>query len=482
MKPNPLPDVPSSAFMHPDGSNRREVEALIRKALDLVLDYTAGASNRSPLPDSGDATGDVRIPEKPVAESEILERLRGLMANSMNAAHPAYMGHMDSLPTTMSVIGDLVVGALNNNMLSLEMSPVFSRLEVLLLREFATLFGLGEKAGGMMLSGGSLANLEAIAVARNVIFNSREKGVVGLPERPVLFASELCHTSIHKAAMILGLGTEAVVSIPADANAKMDVAALRRAVAEAKSQGRRPFCIVATAGTTMTGNIDPIPQVCEVARENDCWFHVDAVYGGALMFSAKNRHRLAGIEKADSVTFNPQKWMYVTKVCATLMFRDMSLLRDHFRVLAPYMRDAGTFINLGEISLHGTRHPDILKLWLSLLHVGREGFASIIDQSYELAGHFVAEVKRRPFLRLAYAPEMNIVTFRGEPKGMAEDRADEWNAALQDYLVHTGKAFLSLPLLRGHRWLKAVLLNPYLDKKTISDIFTHVDEFHATRR
>ena len=134
------------------------------------------------------------------------------------------------------------------------------------------------------------------------------------------------------------------------------------------------------------------------------------------------------------------------------------------------------------VSVHGTRHPDILKLWLSLLHVGREGFASIIDHSYELAEHFVAEVKRRPFLRLAYVPEMNIVTFRGEPKGMTEDRIDEWNAALQDYLLHTANAFLSLPLLRGRRWLKAVLLNPYLDKKTISDIFTHVDEFHAKRR
>jgi len=477
-----FPDVPLSAFIDPGGANRREVEALIRKALAMVLDYAGSATERSPLPDLADLPSPVQIPENPVPEAEILETLRGLMTNSMNAAHPAYMGHMDSLPTVMSVIGDLVVAALNNNMLSLEMSPVFSRLEVFLLREFAQLFGLGEGSGGMMLSGGSLANLEAVALARNVKLGVREKGVVGLKEQPVLFASEICHTSIHKAAMILGLGTNAVVSIPTDGRAKMDVAALRDAVAKARREGMRPFCVVATAGTTMTGNIDPIPELHAVAKENDCWLHVDAVYGGALMFSDANRHRLVGIENADSVSFNPQKWMYVTKACATLLLRDMTLPRDHFRVLAPYMRDTGSFINLGEISLHGTRHADILKLWLSLLHIGRKGFGEIIDTSYALMEHFVAEVKRRPFLHLAYEPEMNIVCFRSEPQGVAEDQLDVWNNDLQDYLLHKGNAFLSLPLLRGRRWLKAVLLNPYLHTKTITDIFTHLDAFHIAKR
>jgi glutamate/tyrosine decarboxylase-like PLP-dependent enzyme len=171
--------------------------------------------------------------------------------------------------------------------------------------------------------------------------------------------------------------------------------------------------------------------------------------------------------------------MYVSKVCATLMFRDMSLLPANFRVLAPYMRDTGNFINLGEISLHGTRHADVLKLWLSLLHVGRAGFAQIVDHSFDLQAHFVAEIKRRPFLRLAYEPDMNIVCFRSEPSGIGENRLDIWNTNLQDYLLHKGNAFLSLPLLRGRRWLKAVLLNPYLERSMISDIFKHVDAFHT---
>lgn len=469
--------LPSTAFIEPCGSNRPEIERLLRRVLEQVLDYATTVTERSPLPDMPESIGKFEVPELPVAESDILARLRDSMNYSMNAAHPGYMGHMDSIPTTLSVVGDFVAALLNNNMLSVEMSPVFSRIEASLLRSIARLLGLGDQSGGVMVGGGSLANLEALAVARNRHFGCRESGIAGRPDRPVLFASEWAHTSIHKAAMLLGLGTSGVIPIPTDANARMDTEALRERIARARAEGKTPFCVVATVGTTTTGNIDPLGAIAQIARENNLWFHVDAVYGGALALSEELRPRLAGIEDADSITFNPQKWLYVTKTCAMVLFRRFDLLREVFRIPAPYMGNPADIPNLGELSVHGTRHPDVLKLWLSLQHIGRRGYASLIEGSCRLAEFFAAQVRQRAVLELATCPEINLITFRGVPPGRSPEAQDDWNARLQDYLLHEGNAFLSLPHFRGRRWLKAVLLNPFMNEETILALFRRVDAF-----
>lgn len=471
--------LPPNAFADPAGRNRAAVEATIDRVVQRVLGVLHAASARSPMPDGTFLGGDL-IPEEPVPEEALWEAMEGMLAGGMNPAHPGFMGHMDPMPALASVMGDFAAAAVNNNMLSREMAPVFSELEERLTGATARRFGLGEGAGGVLASGGTLANLHALAVARNAAFpEAATAGVGSLDAQPVLFASAAAHTSIQKAAMLLGLGTEAVVPVATDAHARMDPDALAEAIASARRQG--PFAIVATAGTTTTGTIDPLPALADVARAEGCWLHVDAAYGGALVFSDTHRARLRGIERADSVTFNPQKWCYVAKTCAMALFRDRAQMAEVFRIAAPYMREQAA-VNLGEIGVQGTRHADALKLWLTFQHLGRRGLARLIDASYRLTAHFVERVEERPFLEMASRPETNLVCFRGVPEGASPEVADRWNADLQAHLLREADAFLSLPRYRDRTWLRAVLLNPFTETTHVDRLFAHIDAFAESAR
>ncbi|MEM7795790.1 MAG: aminotransferase class I/II-fold pyridoxal phosphate-dependent enzyme [Cyanobacteria bacterium P01_C01_bin.118] len=473
--------LPTTAFIHPDGENRDAIASLLHRIVDQLIDTMAQAADRSPLPEplALNVLKDWSVlPQTSQDIEKILTAAHTQMKHSMNAAHPGYIGHMDSIPTTLSIIGDLLVAALNNNMLSVEMSPVFSRLETLVLQEITQLFGLGPQANGVLVSGGSLANLQALIVARNIAFNTLENGISD--QKPVFFVSEVAHTSFQKAAMIMGLGTNAAIPIATNQNSQVDIDNLKTKLAQAKTHGQTPFALVATAGTTVTGNIDPIVPMAEIAKQHQLWFHVDAAYGGAVMFSKRHRHQLAGIELANSVTFNPQKWLYVSKTCAILMFRQFDLLQHHFRVLAPYMHNHDDWPNLGELTVQGTRHPDILKLWLSSQHIGKDGYSAIIEHNYTLTHTFTQAVKARPFLTLASEPQMNLVCFRAKPAQIPTEQWDSWNHSLQQWLLTQHNSFLSLPVYRSQRWLKAVLLNPFTTKKQIERLFDAIDHYYIT--
>ncbi|MEM9007503.1 MAG: aminotransferase class I/II-fold pyridoxal phosphate-dependent enzyme [Cyanobacteria bacterium P01_F01_bin.86] len=469
--------LPATAFIDPAGTNREAIKALADQFLTRLMTHLSQASDRAPLPEPMAMTDLAHMSPTPLEETQLLAQVDQILAASMNAATSTYIGHMDSMPTLMSMLGDLLASAVNNNMLSIEMSPVFSRLEPLLLKQFAALLGLGEAAGGVLLSGGTLANVQAVAVARNIKFQALQKGIVGLSKQPVLFASEAAHTSLQKAAMLLGLGTAAVISVPTNANSQMLIGALQERIEQAKASNQEPFCVVATAGTTTTGSIDPIADIYAVTKAHQLWLHVDAAYGGAIMFSPQYRHQLAGIEKADSVTFNPQKWLYVAKTCAMVLFKRFAELPTAFQIQAPYMKSLDNLTNLGEISVQGTRHADVLKLWLSLQHLGQQGYAQLIDESYKLTQGFVEEARKRSYLELASTPDMNIICFRGIPPDVSVSHWDDWNAQLHVYLLKTHNIFLSLPLYRGNRWLRAVLLNPYTEQTQILDLFHAIDTF-----
>ncbi|MCP4330257.1 MAG: aspartate aminotransferase family protein [Alphaproteobacteria bacterium] len=470
--------LPAAAFVAPDGSNRAAVEDLTHRIVELAANWASTAGARSPLPDDGSLPDSPVIPETARPVDDILAELGSLVDGSMNAAHPGYIGHMDSIPATISVLGELLSAELNNNMLSLEMSPLLSRLELAVVDAFARQFGFGPGAGGVLTSGGSLANLQALAVARNRALGDAAWAALDRNRRPAIFASAQAHASIRKAAMILGVGAEAVIPVAVDADYRMDPAALETAVAEHLAAGGVAMAMVATVGTTITGSIDPLPPIAEIARRHGVWLHVDAAYGGGLAFSKSAAPLIAGIEAADSITFNPQKWLYVAKTCACVLFRDNDTLLQSFRIDAPYMAETNGFVNLGELSLQGTRHAEVLKLWLTLQHIGRQGFDSLIEAGIGHATRLASQLAQRSGVAVACRPQTNLVCFRLVPPG-DETEADRLNAELQRALLAEARIFLSLPRLLGRRWLRAVLLNPYTEWADIQRLLDKVDEFRA---
>ncbi|HEY9888103.1 MAG TPA: pyridoxal-dependent decarboxylase, partial [Candidatus Obscuribacterales bacterium] len=258
--------LPDTAFIHPAGKNHREIVALLTQVATQIADHLANAASQPPVPTVATLPA-IALPDDAVDFSVLLAQISHALATAMNPAHPGYLGHMDPLPTTASIVGDWVAAALNNNLLSVEMSPFFSRLEPLLLQEIAQLFGLGDRAGGLLVSGGSLANLQALAVARNAQLHCLEKGLTGRAKAPVFFVSAAAHTSFQKAAMLLGLGTQGAIAIPTNDQSQMAIPALRQAIAAAAQAGQQPFALVATAGTTVTGSIDPLGELGAIARE-----------------------------------------------------------------------------------------------------------------------------------------------------------------------------------------------------------------------
>src|SRR4030095_13649358 len=232
-------ELPSAAFIDPRGSNREEIGELVQQVVALLLPYLTGAAQRSPLPHM--ALKEPHIPDTPITVEEMLNELRPLIAGAMNTAHPGYIGHMNSPPTTISILGDLVASALSNNMLFHELSPTFTPLELALMKQFGQLFGLGDKSGGALLGSGTMANLQALAVARNVMCGAFDRGLSGLDKPPVIFASEVAHSSVHKAAMVLGLGRASVIPLKTDDNSRIIPESLHAAITKARDEGRSPF-------------------------------------------------------------------------------------------------------------------------------------------------------------------------------------------------------------------------------------------------
>jgi glutamate/tyrosine decarboxylase-like PLP-dependent enzyme len=312
--------------------------------------------------------------------------------------------------------------------------------------------------------------------ARNVMCGPafRERGLEAAPGPPVILASEEVHYSLDKIVNILGFGAQGMERVETDELLRLRPDALRDAIRRVRAQGRWPFAVVGIAGTTVTAAVDPLEAIGRIARAEGLWYHVDAAYGGSLLVCPPDRGGdacalLRGIELADSVTFNPQKWLFVPKVCAGVFFRDSRRVSDAVRQTFPYGALGNGSVgdprrNVGEYTIQGTRHVDVLKLWLTLEHFGLDLLADLMTDSLVRARALSERVVREPELELMTPPQLNIVCFRYRPKGLDPERdaaaLDRVQVELHAALGVHGPGWISIPRHRGRRWLRMVILHP----------------------
>jgi glutamate/tyrosine decarboxylase-like PLP-dependent enzyme len=427
------------------------------------------------------------LPLNAAPAQEILDKFaRDIGPHAMQVPSPRYFGQFNPTPLAIGVWADALSSSLNQNAGAWRNGPTSALIEDRVIRWLCELIGYGSTAYGVLASGGSEANLIALKCARDGAVarpsgraqcDVQKSGVRRLDQDLTVYTSEQCHYSVEKSLDILGLGRESLRKIDTDERFHIRLDRLRSAISADIETGRRPFCIVGVAGTTSTGVIDPLPELADIAREHDLWFHVDAAYGGGLAFSDKHKSKLRGIERADSITFDPHKWMFVPFSCGATLVRDgAQVLRNSFDMSPEYLSEQRGFadaqFDFFRYGQMGTRRFNALKLWMCFKFMGKFGYAETTERHLELTEHLARRLDQLPDFKRIGEIETAVCCFRYLPervRAMAPEEQDHVQQALQQRIERSGRAFFPSTILHGRRALR-VNINSYLTEQR------HVDD------
>jgi aromatic-L-amino-acid decarboxylase len=419
------------------------------------------------------------LPETGATYEQLLSRFQTDIApQSMLVPSPRYYGQFNPTPLPIAVWADVLAAALNQNAVAWRNGPAAANIEARVLRWLCDLLEYGEKSFGTLTSGGSEANLIGLKCARDAVsIRIKDDGLRAVAGELTIYASEQCHYSIIKSADILGLGRESVRLISTDEKFHVKVDQLQEAINRDRDSGKIACCVVGVAGATSTGVIDPLEELAQVARENGCWYHVDAAYAGALAFSTKHKEKLRGIKLADSITFDPHKWLFVPFACgATLVREGARVLRDSFDMSPEYLSDnrggADVEFDFFRYGQMGTRRFNSLKLWMALKFMGRQGYERTVDRHIDLTKHFASRLDQLPDFRRLGEIETAVCCFQFAPERLGTLKAetlDRLQQLLQQLIEKSGEAWLTTTVLHGRRALR-VNINSFLTTER------HVDD------
>jgi glutamate/tyrosine decarboxylase-like PLP-dependent enzyme len=338
---------------------------------------------------------------------------------------------------------------------------------------------IGERVGwpgefnGTFTSGGNEANFSGLALALASKFpEAVEEGVAVIGGQPVLYASAESHHSLDKSAGLLGIGRKALRRIAVNDAAQLDAENLAAAIAQDIAAGRKPFCVVSTAGTTNSGTVDDLIAISEICRKHQLWLHVDGAYGGVAIFSNRHRDLVRGIERADSLTVDPHKWMAMPFAAGVILTSHPETLERAFSVSAPYMpKAAGAQLpDNSRISTQWTRRMNSLKLWLTLRVHGRQAYEELIDCQLKLAKSFVAWVKASEDFELAVPPMLPIVTFRLKPAGRSPQQLTADHDAMVDEVTRDGGRWISETKVRGESVLRMMVISYLTEERHLQGL------------
>ncbi|MCX4575140.1 lysine decarboxylase DesA [Streptomyces sp. NBC_01571] len=378
--------------------------------------------------------------------------------------HPRYLAHLNCPVVIPAVLGEAVLSAVNSSLDTWDQSAGGTLIERRLIDWTNERIGLGPAADGVFTSGGSQSNLQALLLAR-------EEAKTDNLARLRVFASEAGHFSVKKSAKLLGLSPDSVVSIPVDHDKRMQTLALARELERCKNEGLVPMAVVATAGTTDFGSIDPLPGIAELCARFGAWMHVDAAYGCGLLTSLKNRDRIDGIERADSVTVDYHKSFFQPVSSSAVLVRDASTLRHatyHAEYLNPRRMVEERIPNQVDKSLQTTRRFDALKLWMTLRVMGADGIGELFDEVCDLAQGGWRLLAADPRFDVVVEPSLSTLVFRFIPAAVTDpSEIDRANLYARKALFASGDAVVAGTKVGGRHYLKFTLLNP---ETTVADI------------
>ncbi|MFL5518075.1 MAG: pyridoxal phosphate-dependent decarboxylase family protein [Gemmatimonadales bacterium] len=412
---------------------------------------------RPPLPSDGAS-----------AEQLVDEAADLLLGHSLRNGHPRFMGYITSSAAPIGALADLLASAVNPNVGAWELSPAASEIEAQTIRWIAELVGYPAECGGILVSGGNVANFGCFLAGRRAMLGEgvRSRGLVG--ERHRVYVSSATHTWVQKAADLFGLGTDAIRWIPADPAGRMDPAALRERIAGDRAAGERPLMVVGTAGTVGTGAVDPIRELAAICGEQKIWFHVDGAYGAPAAVLPDAPADLHALALADSLSVDPHKWLYAPLEAGCVLVRDPARLREAFSWSPSYYRfetpGEEPPINYHELGLQNSRGFRALKVWLGLRRAGRAGYQRMIADDCRMAEELDRAAKAHPEIE-ALTLNLSIATFRYRPTGLGgggpepEDYLNRLNEAILARLKMGGELFVSNAVLDGRFALRACIVN-----------------------
>ncbi|WKN49873.1 aspartate aminotransferase family protein [Nocardioides sp. Arc9.136] len=459
-------------LFHPDHLD--DFLASMRLGLDHLADALRAQSGPATgvLPEqAAKVVADVDL-DRPLGDTgaALAEMSRVWLDDAVWFHDPSYVAHLNCPVVVPALLAELFVSSVNSSLDTFDQSVGGTFVERHLVDWTAARIGFGAGADGVFTSGGTQSNLQALHLARDAAL------VAGHPVTDLrVLASVDGHFSVQKAARLLGLPPDAVVTVAVDADHRMDPAALGRALAGVREAGLVPMAVVATAGTTDFGAVDPLPAVAALASAYGAWLHVDAAYGGGMLASARLRPRLDGIERADSVTVDYHKTWFQPVSSSALVVRDgrhLGHVTWHADYLNPKDPEGTGHPNQVDKSLQTTRRFDALKLWLTLRVMGPDTIGGYVEDVVDLATAVGARLADHPDLELAATPQLSTVVFRYRPAGLAEDTADLLAGRIRATLYERGAAMVAATKVDGRCWLKLTLLNPMA---TLEDVLAVTD-------
>lgn len=480
-------------------SNNTESVKSYRKMVAQVAESIATQISGQQQPYSGKSPQELQedvaaidfFPEHGISMDEVLQKTHALvMENNISTYHPLCMAHLHCPTFTASLAAEMIISAFNQSMDSWDQAPAATMIEQALCDALCKIYGFGAEADATFTGGGTMSNFMGLLLARdhfsqqNFNWNIQQNGLPPQATKFRILCSEFAHFTVAQSASILGLGQNAVVKISCK-NFCEETEALEEKIAQLRAEGLLPIAYVTTAGTTDFGSIGDLGKLADCAQNNGLWFHVDAAYGGALIFSENHKHKLSGIEKADSVTVDFHKLFYQPISCGAFIVKNRSAfnyIRLHADYLNPESNEAHGILDLVYKSIQTTRRFDALKPFLALQHVGVKKLGEMLDYTIALAENISDVIENDPNLELATRTPINAVVFRYLPDNdlkLSNTQIDDINNAIKTELLLSGKAIIGQTCVEDRAFLKFTLLNPMTEQEIVEGLLEEIKAMGA---